>query len=205
MAIVDTGVAERAGWTPEDLAASYLEGGARLLQVRAKGVPGARFLHLATAIVRLAHAAGAAVIVNDRADLALLSGADGVHVGQDDLTPTAVRAVAGDRAMVGLSTHTPDQLDAALLSPVTYVAIGPVFATATKDTGCAPVGLRGVTDAAGRAARRHRPLVAIGGITFSSAPDVIRAGAACVAVIGDLLATGDPASRVRAYLERLTV
>jgi thiamine-phosphate pyrophosphorylase len=205
MAIVDTGAAAQAGWKAVDLASAFLDGGATLLQIRAKDIPSAELLDLSTGIVRLAHAAGAAVIVNDRADVAFLSGADGVHVGQHDLAPNAVRTVVGADAIVGLSTHTLEQVEAALQRPVTYVAIGPVFGTATKVTGYNAVGVQRVRDAALRLAPSGLPLVAIGGITLDSALDVIRAGAACVAVISDLMATGDPAARVRAYLERLTV
>jgi thiamine-phosphate pyrophosphorylase len=147
----------------------------------------------------MAHGADAEVVVNDRADIARLAGADGVHVGQDDLAPALVRTIVGDAAIVGLSTHTPAQLTAARDAPVTYVAIGPVFATATKATGHEALGLDGVRAAAGQG----RPLVAIGGITLERAPDVLRAGAASVAVISDLLSTGDPEGRVREYLRRL--
>jgi len=164
----------------------------------------ARLLEEASAIAALAHDAGATFIVNDRADIARLAGADGVHVGQDDLTPVAVRRIVGDRAIVGVSTHTVEQLDAALREPViSYVAIGPVFGTPTKDTGYAALGLSRVRDAAARATAAGVPLVAIGGITLDRAADVIGAGAASVAVIGDLLATGDPEGRVRDYLSRL--
>ena len=89
----------------------------------------------------LAHRANAIVIVNDRADIARLSGADGVHVGQDDLPPAPVRRVVGADAIVGLSTHTPEQVDAAVREPVTYIAIGPVFSTDTKATGYGTLGL----------------------------------------------------------------
>ncbi len=112
--------------------------------------------------------------------------------------------------MVGFSTHTPAQIDAAIREPVTYIAIGPVFGTATKDTGYAAVGLERVRYAAAPLARAAmltgsppRGLVAIGGITIDRAADVIRAGAGSVAVISDLLATGDPRARVREYLDRL--
>src|SRR4051812_615385 len=118
MAIVDADVAARAGWTMTDLAAAYLSGGATLLQLRAKTASSGWLLDIATAIVALAHQANATVIVNDRADIARLSGADGVHVGQDDLPPAAVRqivgagATPGGQAIVGLSTHTAEQLEA---------------------------------------------------------------------------------------------
>jgi thiamine-phosphate pyrophosphorylase len=201
-AILDAGTASRAGWRLVDLAGAYLKGGARLLQVRAKGVSGASFLEAASAIVALAHREGALVIVNDRAEIARLSGADGVHVGQDDLAPGMVRAIVGDDAIVGLSTHTPEQL-AAVPAGLSYVAIGPVFATATKPTGLDALGLGPVRAAAAATRARGLPLVAIGGITLDRAADVIGAGAASVAVISDLLSTGDPEARVRAYLLRL--
>jgi thiamine-phosphate pyrophosphorylase len=205
MAIVDADAARRAGWTMIDLASAFLDGGAALLQVRAKGAPSGQMLETASAIVALAHEAKAVVIVNDRADVARLSGADGVHVGQDDLAPAAVRRILEAGAIVGLSTHTPEQMEAAIRQPVTYVAVGPVFVTGTKATGYDALGLEPVRRAAVRTRARGLPLVAIGGVTLDSAPEVIRAGADCVAVIGDLVAAGDPTSRVRAYLERLTV
>jgi thiamine-phosphate pyrophosphorylase len=143
---------------------------------------------------------GASVIVNDRADLALASGAAGVHVGQDDLAPSAVRRLVGDAAIVGYSTHDVRQVDAAVREPLTYVAVGPVFGTRTKDTGYAAVGLDLVRAAHDLA--HGVPVVAIGGITLDTAPSVIAAGAACVAVIGDLL-VGDPRARVAMYIDRL--
>jgi len=205
LAIVDAGVATRFGWTLTDLAAAFLDGGATLLQLRAKDESSSGFLTAATAIVAMARRAGARVIVNDRADIARLCDADGVHVGQDDLPPSLVRGIVGTQAIVGLSTHTPVQLEAALREPVDYVAIGPVFGTATKETGYHALGLEPVRRAAGRAAPLAKPLVAIGGITLDTASEVLGAGAATVAVITDLVANGDPAARVRAYLARLTV
>jgi thiamine-phosphate pyrophosphorylase len=198
-AIVDVAVAERAGLAPVDLARAFLDGGARFLQLRAKQMPGGALLDLATAVVRLAHAVGAIVIVNDRADIARLAGADGVHLGQDDLAPVAARAMLGDQAIVGLSTHTEEQIGRAVHEPVTYVAVGPIFGTATKATGYDAVGL----DLVRRAARHGRPLVAIGGITLENAASVIEAGAASVAVIGALVADRDPAGSARAFVRSL--
>ena len=151
-----------------------------------------------------AHAAGAILIVNDRADIARLAGADGVHVGQDDLAPPAVRVIVGSVAIVGFSTHTVGQLDTAVEQPVSYVAVGPVFATMTKATGHAAIGLAMVRQASHRAGARGLPLVAIGGITLERALSVIDAGAASVAVISDLLATGDPERRTREFLNRIS-
>ena len=203
-AILDADAAARAGWPPIDLAHAFIRGGARFLQFRAKSMPGDAFLATASAVVQLARRYGATVVVNDRADIARLANADGVHVGQDDLSPGAVRAIVGHLAIVGLSTHTAEQVDQALDQPVSYIAVGPVFGTATKATGYDAIGLDRVRDAARRAAARNLPLMAIGGITLANAASVLEAGAASVAVIGDLLATGDPEARVRAFVERLS-
>ena len=202
-AILDVDTAERAGWAPADLARAFLGGGATWIQIRAKQRPSANFLELCDSVVRSAEAHRATVIVNDRADLALLSGATGVHVGQDDLTPASVRRLLGPDAIVGYSTHTTDQFDAALFEPVSYIAVGPVFGTRTKETGYEAVGLELVSAAAARAS--GRPLVAIGGITLDRVPGVIAAGASAVAVIGDLLAGNDPAKRVADYIRVLDV
>ena len=199
--IVDVEAAARAGWAPADLARAFLDGGATWIQVRAKQLPSAAFLRLCDDVVRRAEAQKATVIVNDRADLALLSGADGVHVGQDDLTPAAVRRLLGPGAVVGWSTHTLDQFDAAMLEPASYLAVGPVFGTRTKETGYKAVGIELVAAAGARAA--GHPVVAIGGITLENAMGVIEAGAAAVAVISDLLVTNDPRGRTRAYLQKL--
>jgi thiamine-phosphate pyrophosphorylase len=157
-------------------------------------------LRTARAIVALAHSAGATVIINDRADIARLAGADGVHLGQDDLPPAAARRIVGDEAIIGWSTHAITQLEAAAKQPVDYVAIGPVFGTSTKNTGYEPVGLEMVR----RAGATGRPVVAIGGITLETAASVIEAGAASVAIIGDLLAGSNPEERTRAFVARLS-
>src|SRR5262249_55234244 len=156
-----------------------------------KGEASGRLLDETAAIVERG-AGTAQIIVNDRADVARLTGAAGVHVGQEDLAPTVVRAILGEPAIVGWSTHTPAQLDASFAEPISYVAVGPVFATTTKSTGYEALGLARVRDAAARAARPGIPLVAIGGITLDRAESVLAQGAAAVAVISDLLVTGDP-------------
>jgi thiamine-phosphate pyrophosphorylase len=202
--ICDADACERAGWTLVDFAAACLDGGARLLQVRAKQASGRSLLDRTCAIVERARAAGAIVVVNDRADVARIAGAAGVHVGQDDLRPEAARAVVGPDAVVGYSTHTADQIRAAIDEPISYLAIGPVFGSATKDTGHAAVGLGRVRAAALAAATRDLRVVAIGGITLERAMDAVTAGASAVAVISDLMTTGDPTARVRAYLDVLS-
>jgi thiamine-phosphate pyrophosphorylase len=202
--VCDADVCAGHGWNLVDFATACMAGGARLLQVRGKHLSGRAFLETTVAIVTRAESVGALVVVNDRADIARLSGAGGVHVGQEDLPPAFVRAVTGPTAVVGLSTHTVAQIDAAASEPVSYVAVGPVFVTATKDTGYDAVGLERVRYAAGRARTHGLPLVAIGGITLDNARAVLDAGASSVAVISDLVASGDPASRVSAFLDTLS-
>lgn len=140
---------------------------------------------------------GATIVINDRVDLALMSGAPGVHVGQEDLPPDAVRALLGPQAIVGYSTHSVEQIERAAREPVSYIAVGPVFPTHTKNTGYEQVGVRLVADAVNRS--HGVPVVAIGGITLDTAPAVWAAGATSVAIISDLLADGDPRSRVASY------
>jgi thiamine-phosphate pyrophosphorylase len=202
-AVCDADACERAGWTLVDFAAACLDGGARFLQIRAKVASSGWLLEVAQAVIRRAEGSGALIIVNDRADITRLASAGGVHVGQDDLSPSAIRPMLGNTARIGLSTHTVAQIEAASGQPIDYVGIGPVFGTATKATGYDAVGLERVGQASVRAGAANLPLVAIGGITLDRALDVLRAGAQSVAVISDLLSTGDPYARVRAYLDRL--
>ncbi len=199
-ALLDTALALARGHEPVDLARRFFDGGALLVQLRAKDAPSGQCLAWADAICAAAAPYGAAVIINDRADIALMAGAAGVHVGQDDMPPEAVRRLAPAPFLIGRSTHTPEQIARADGEPVDHVAVGPVFGTATKHTGYDAIGLGMVTEAA-----RHpagRPVVGIGGITVDNARSVIDAGASSVAVISALLA-GDPAARVRAFLRVL--
>jgi thiamine-phosphate pyrophosphorylase len=209
-AIVDDDIAARHGYAVPDLARAYLRGGARLLQVRAKQAGSAAFLSLVQQVLTDARTCGAIVIVNDRADIAALAGADGVHVGQDDLDVADVRRTFPGVGIVGLSTHTTKQVDGAVVEEASYVAVGPVYGTGTKNTGYDAVGLdlvryaRAKVAASGAPGFVHAcPVVAIGGITLDRAADVLAAGASSVAVISDLLSTGDPERRVREYLDRL--
>ncbi len=209
-AIVDDDLARARGWTAPVLARACLEGGARLLQIRAKTCGAAELLAMCEEIAPHASAAGATLVVNDRGDVARLIPGAGVHVGQDDLAPGLVRRVVGPDVVVGFSTHSTSQVDAALAEPITYLAVGPVFGTTTKATGYDAVGLdlvRYAVQAASQAARKQGstpvPVVGIGGITLERAASVIAAGAASVAVISDVLEGNDPAGRVRRFLQRL--
>jgi len=186
-----------------DLACACLGGGAQVLQIRAKTASSRWLFDTVLAVVERARSANALVIVNDRPDIAWLTAAGGVHVGQDDLAPSLVRSVVGEASNVGLSTHTVDQVRHAVAEPVSYVAIGPVFGTVSKETGYEAIGLGTVREAAVVARAKKLPLVAIGGITLERAPAVVEAGADAVAVISDLLATGNPEARVKALLAAL--
>lgn len=200
-AIVDAGLTARAGWEVPAFAAALLRGGAALIQLRAKSTATGRLLAWADRLVDQAARYGATIVVNDRADVARLAAAGGVHVGQDDLSVTAVRGVLGPATVVGLSTHTLEQLQAATVEPITYAALGPVFETHSKASPDAPVGLEMVRQAARVAA--PIPVVGIGGITLDNAAQVIAAGASTVAVISDLLVGGDPERRVAAFVAAL--
>jgi thiamine-phosphate pyrophosphorylase len=202
-AIVDADVCAGAGYTPLDVTRAFLSAGVRLIQLRAKSWASGPFLDLAQAAVADAATAGAIIIVNDRADIAVLAGAPGLHVGQEDLSAADARRIVGPDSVLGLSTHTEAQWTNALREPISYVAIGPVFGTGSKDTGYQAVGLQTVGLAAAAAAERAVPVVAIGGITLERAPAVIAAGASAVAVISDLLA-GSPEARARAFLASIT-
>ena len=188
-----------------DFADACLQGGAQLLQIRAKDAGSRDFLAMTERVVTLARQSGALVVVNDRADIARLAGAGGVHVGQDDLPPSAVRGIVSAGTVLGLSTHTHEQIDGALAQPIDYLAIGPVFSTGTKDTGYEAVGLERVNRAATRARASNLGVVAIGGITLDRAQSVLDAGADAVAIISDLLATNSPTARVREYLSRMSL
>ena len=201
-AIVDADVCARGGRAPVDVARAFLSAGATLLQLRCKSWGSAAFLELANIVVEEATRAGAAVIVNDRADVAALSHAHGLHVGQEDLSPRDARRVIGDELLLGLSTHTREQWESAVNEPVCYIAIGPVFGTGTKATGYDAVGLETVRRASDAAAQAGLPTVAIGGITRHNAVSVIEAGAASVAVISELV-HGDPELSCRALLRML--
>ena len=199
-AIVDVHVASKAGWKPLDLGRAFLDGGARVLQLRAKELPSGPFLDLADSLVALADEYEAGVIVNDRVDVARLCGADGVHVGQEDLPPAIAREQLGLAAVIGYSTHSAAQAETALREPISYLAVGPVFGTSTKDTGYEAVGLELVSVVSRTSGLLS--IVAIGGVTLANARSAIDAGASSVAVISDLL-LGDPSERVKAYLRAL--
>jgi thiamine-phosphate pyrophosphorylase len=185
--------ARLSGLSHAEQVARLCDGGATLVQLREKHLSPREFYREAAEALRVARARGARLVVNDRADIALAVGADGVHLGQDDLRPDAARRLLGEGSVVGFSTHDLAQAAEAALMPVTYIAFGPVFATSSKENPERIVGLEGL--------RRARdvigdkiPLVAIGGITRENARSVLEAGADSVAVIGALVSSSDPSS-----------
>jgi thiamine-phosphate pyrophosphorylase len=201
-----------SGLSHAEQVARLCEAGATLVQLREKHLPPREFYREAEEALKVARSFGAKLIINDRTDIALAVGADGVHLGQDDMPPEAARALLGEGAFVGFSTHSVEQAVAAAELPVNYVAIGPVFATSSKERPDPVVGLEGVrrVRAAINAVPAETgavPLVAIGGITAEIAPRVLEAGADSVAVIGALVANpSDPSEitrRTRAFLAGL--
>jgi thiamine-phosphate pyrophosphorylase len=179
------------------LAASLADAGVGLMQLRDKRSPAGPMHARAKELAAWLATRGVIFIVNDRPDVAALSGAAGVHLGQQDLGVEDARAICRPPLWVGVSTHTLRQVREADRSSSDYIAVGPIFATHTKQDPDPVVGLRFL-----RTARTltRKPLVAIGGITLGSAADVYRAGADSVSVIGDLLAADDPGARARQYL-----
>ncbi|HET9001303.1 MAG TPA: thiamine phosphate synthase [bacterium] len=186
------------GRSHREIAEAAIRGGATAVQLRMKEEPARVILDVARGIGPVCRTAGVAFIVNDRLDVAMLAGADGVHVGQDDLPPTDARAVMGPRALIGVSAATVEEAIAAERAGADYLGVGAVYGTATKSDAGAPVGLARVTEIR-RAVRV--PLVGIGGITVENAAAVIRAGAHGVAVITAVTLAEDMADAVRRLRE----
>jgi thiamine-phosphate pyrophosphorylase len=196
--ILDAGLLLKAGLSIESFARELREAGVRFLQYRDKDASDELLLERAAVLRRIFPASDSCLILNDRVPLVLSAGYDGVHVGQEDLSPAEARAMLGSDVMIGVSTHGESQLVSAAESPVDYVAIGPVFATSSKQVPDPVVGLEGVRLARAIA---NRPLVAIGGITRANCAAVIEAGADSVAVISDLIRS--PGRSVEEFFSRL--
>ena len=182
------------------VAQTLAEVGVRLLQYRNKSASSRELLEKSRALAPELASRRVTFIVNDRPDIAALSGAAGVHVGQADLGVEASRTLVGPDKWVGVSTHDLRQFRAAAETSADYLAIGPVFETASKANPDPVVGIETI-----REARRltRKPIVAIGGITLERAADLLAAGADCVAVISDILRAPDPANRARQFLDLL--
>lgn len=159
-----------------------IAGGATLIQLREKFASPLDFYEQAVECVRIAHKRNVRIIINDRADITLAAKADGVHIGQDDLPPETARILLDENAIIGFSAHTVEQAKRALSLPIDYIAIGPIFATSTKENPDPIVGLEGLK--AVKAAVGNLPVVAIGGIDESNLREVFAAGAYSAAIIG---------------------
>lgn len=201
-AITDRGIAKS---NHPEIVESLLIGGARLIQLREKNLSTRDFYDEAILSVRVAHQRGAYLIINDRVDIAKMVGADGVHLGQDDLAPEKARLVLGQDAIIGLSTHSLTQALVADKLPIDYIAVGPIFSTLTKPEASKGIinGQIGLDLLQEIYLKVSKPIVAIGGITLENAKDVLKAGASSVAVISDLLKDNDISKRTSAFLENL--
>ena len=189
--------ARPGGRDPEELLRAALQGGADIVQLREKSGDARAIVRAGRVFRRLCDAYDALFIVNDRPDLAIACAADGVHLGQDDGAVAAGRRLVGDDLLIGTSTHSPAQVDAATESD--YISVGPVYATPTKPE-YPPVGSELVAYAAGHA---HAPFFAIGGIDPGNAAEVAAAGAERVAVVRAIRDAADPAEAARALRERI--
>ncbi len=204
--LIDVGVLGGDGAQLADLAAASVAGGATLLQYREKDIADARAALARIRAIRAAVAGRVPVLINDRVDLALAAGAEGVHLGQSDLHPEEARRLLGPRAIIGLTVKTGAQADELYRLPIDYACIGGVFATTSKDNPDPPVGLDGLQRIVFRArlARgQGLPLGAIAGIDAGNAASVIRAGADGVALIGALFKGGDTEGRARDLRARI--
>ena len=183
-----------------ECAQKLADAGVRLLQYRNKWASPRKLFESSRELVSLLAPLKVSVVVNDRADFAALAGANGVHVGQEDLEVEKARQVVGTEKLVGVSTHNLEQFQRATASSADYIAVGPIFATGTKSKPDPVVGtefirkVRLLTD---------KPIVAIGGITLERAPEIIESGADSVAVISDILGASEPGKRARRYIDLL--
>jgi thiamine-phosphate pyrophosphorylase len=198
--ILDVVTVSRRGLEAVAVVEQILEAGAAILQFRYKGHFSRSIFEDLARIADRCRQANALLVVNDRADIAHLCGA-GLHLGQDDLLPSDARAITGAGALIGYSTHNEQQLRAAADEPTDYVALGPIFGTASKEN---PEPVVGVEELRRLRPLTNRPLVAIGGITRGNALEVIRAGADSVAVIGDVFPeSGKIRDRAKEWLDLL--
>ena len=179
-----------SGLTHADQVIALVEGNARFVQIREKKAPSDEFYRSVADCLKIARAADTKIIVNDRVDIALVAGAHGVHLGQTDLPPTEARKLLGEKAVIGISTHSIEQAMLALEMPVDYIAFGPVWPTGTKVNPDPVVGLELLREV--KRLVGETPLVAIGGIDRSNLLATYSAGADTVAIISELYRGPEP-------------
>ena len=178
-----------------------IEGGATFIQLREKYASPEDFYEAAQLALEYARKRGVKIIINDRVDIALALKADGVHLGQDDLPPEEARKILGGKAIIGFSTHNLEQAIHAAKLPVDYLAIGPIYATATKKNPDQTIGLEGIRTV-GKAVGDF-PLVVVGGINYRNLPEIFESGADSAAIISDLIGEPDKITqKMRLYLNR---
>lgn len=182
---------------------AMIDGGVKIIQYREKRPSKSHRQMLAECrqIREMTHKAGVLFIVNDYVDIALLSSADGVHVGQDDLPVADVRRLVGPDKLIGLSTHRPEQAQQAQHDGADYIGVGPIFSTQTKDDVCDPVGLQYLEYAI---ANVHLPFVAIGGIKMHNIDEVIQRGAKTICLVTEIVGAQDIAGMMKQLNEKMT-
>jgi thiamine-phosphate pyrophosphorylase len=185
------------GHEPRALAEIYLDAGVKVMQLRMKDAPGRDLLAAARTIAELSHTCGATFIMNDRVDIAMLAGAGGVHLGQEDLPLDAARKLAGSKMIIGISTHTIEQARAAETGGADYIGFGPMYSGGLKEL----VEVRGIEMLRAVRAAVRIPIVAIGGITEAHVPEILAAGADAAAIITDVVRAPDVAAKVRSILK----
>jgi thiamine-phosphate pyrophosphorylase len=183
-----------------ECAGQLVDAGVRWLQYRNKAASSRELLESSKRLSAALRPRGVTFIVNDRADVAALADANGVHVGQEDLSVEEARAVVGPHKLVGVSTHNRAQFEQAAATSADYIAVGPIFSTSSKKNPDPVVGTGLVRDVR---ALTGKPIVAIGGITLERAAEVVRAGANAVAVISDILRAPDPGARAMQFIKVL--
>ncbi len=196
--ILDPAVAGSLSLT--DLVKTALTTGVRLFQLRMKTPHAGEFYDLAAQLCGLIRAGGGTFIVNDRVDVARAVGAEGAHLGQEDLPLADARAILGPDKLLGISTHTMNQALEAEAGGADYIGFGPIFPTSTKEHPAPVVGIAGLREVR---AKVRVPIVAIGGITAKNAREVVAAGADCVAVISAVLAATDPPAAIKELMKAI--
>ena len=172
----------------EKTATDIMNGGARIIQFRAKGLSSREFLKSAFIVRRITKDRDVIFIVNDRVDIALIANADGVHLGQDDLPAKEARRLLGSKKIIGYSTHNLREALEAIKLPINYISFGPIFPTKTKEDAQTPKGIKGLSEVRKSVGI---PIVAIGGITETNMVHVLKQGADSVAMISDILTSSD--------------
>src|ERR1041385_2713090 len=198
--ITDTSI---SGLPHRDQVKQLIEGGATLIQLREKRMSPREFFQDARDAMNIAHSAGVKLIINDRVDIALAIGADGVHLGQTDMPVEAARRLLGEHAIVGFSTHNMNQVEEAVRLPIDYLAFGPIFPTATKENPDPIVGLTELAQIKNLVG--SLPLVAIGGISANAIHEALICGADSVAIISAVLNRANPIAENLRILQNLAI